>query len=42
MAYSGFVALGRLGSVFLLKALLGIFILFVYVHLLYGRFFNLS
>lgn len=31
LAYSGFVTLGRLGSVFLLKAMLGILILFVYV-----------
>jgi len=31
LAYSGFVTLGRLGSVFLLKAMLGIIILFVYV-----------
>ncbi|MGO5676123.1 CD3337/EF1877 family mobilome membrane protein [Bacillus subtilis] len=31
LAMSGFVALGRLGSVYLLKAMLGILILFVYV-----------
>ncbi|BCC50923.1 putative membrane protein YddG [Bacillus cereus] len=31
LAYSGFVTLGRLGSVFLLKAMLGIITLFVYV-----------
>ncbi|SDN51033.1 hypothetical protein SAMN04488137_4710 [Fictibacillus solisalsi] len=31
LAYSGFVTLGRLGSVFLLKAMLGILIFFVYV-----------
>lgn len=31
LAYSGFVTLGRLGSVFLLKAMLGILILLVYV-----------
>lgn len=31
LAYSGFVTIGRLGSVFLLKAMLGILILFVYV-----------
>ncbi|MCE4940873.1 CD3337/EF1877 family mobilome membrane protein [Bacillus velezensis] len=31
LAMSGFVALGRLGSIYLLKAMLGILILFVYV-----------
>ncbi|MCX2810552.1 hypothetical protein OQ477_11240 [Bacillus sp. ChL18] len=31
LAYSGFVTLGRLGSVYLLKAMLGIIVLFVYV-----------
>ncbi|WP_412094281.1 CD3337/EF1877 family mobilome membrane protein, partial [Bacillus atrophaeus] len=31
LAFSGFVTLGRLGSIYLLKALLGILILFVYV-----------
>lgn len=31
LAYSGFVTLGRLGSVYLLKAVLGIIVLFVYV-----------
>lgn len=31
LAYSGFVTLGRLGSVYLLKAMLGVIVLFVYV-----------
>ncbi|MBV5123667.1 CD3337/EF1877 family mobilome membrane protein [Bacillus halotolerans] len=31
LAYSGFVTLGRLGSVYLLKAMLGVVVLFVYV-----------
>lgn len=31
LAYSGFVTLGRLGSVYLLKATLGVIVLFVYV-----------
>ncbi|MEC1900721.1 CD3337/EF1877 family mobilome membrane protein [Bacillus atrophaeus] len=31
LAFSGFVTLGRLGSIYLLKAMLGILILFVYV-----------
>ncbi|MGX4764751.1 CD3337/EF1877 family mobilome membrane protein [Bacillus mojavensis] len=31
LAYSGFVTLGRLGSVYLIKAMLGVIVLFVYV-----------
>nr|WP_254149809.1 hypothetical protein [Bacillus subtilis] len=31
LAYSGFVTLGRLGSVYLLKAMLGVIVLFVFV-----------